>query len=165
MYDATAYDLESRRKFRAADAGHLVFTFICLVCSGLLISRDFQCSEFKNWNRFMFYGNMIWLAYLLITLVTQFKNKQIRIFLSYLDWIIFLFHVGMSIWANIIYWPNRNGKTACVKRWEYWVWIYIVFGYIALTALVSVIFMFCLRETNHKRYKPKKESYNYDGDN
>ena len=159
MFNPEGPEIEPTRKFKAHDAGHIIFTYICIVCSGILLFRDIQCAQFTNWNTCLFYGCVTWLAYLMVILMIQFTHRTIRTFLGYQDLVYLLFHIAMSVWANILFYKYRGGKTNCVKRWEYWSFIYVIFGYIMFVCQFSVVLMYLLREANHRRYRPVEKQY------
>lgn len=54
------------------------------------------------WLDIMLYGSMIWLAFLLITMIIKFKNMGVNRFVKYLDIFFFIFHIAMWIWLVII---------------------------------------------------------------
>ena len=85
MLENDLHDVEPRRKFRSADAGHLIFTYITIVCSGLLYWKNNECGDYKFWNSWMLFGCIVWLTYLIMTLVVKFRSRGVRSFLNYLD--------------------------------------------------------------------------------
>jgi len=66
----------------------------------------------------MVIGCAVWLAYIIMTLVIRFKNKAVRQFMAYIDWINTAFHLAMNIWANIIYWGKKD-EVLCASRWNF----------------------------------------------
>lgn len=69
--------------------------------------------------------------------------------LATMDWIFILFHLTMFIWACILYFRFEN---TCSNQWDFWVLIYIIFGFIACSAIVCVLFMGFFRSMNKKKY-------------
>lgn len=147
MFDSTAYDVEPRRKFRASDAAHFVLTGLFLLCSGHLLLKSTGCSSYDTWNTFLFFGLLIWMVYLLLTLVVQFTNKVTRIFLKYLDFIFLAFMVVMAVWAWFWLKVDTNSKE-CAQRWPFWVLVFRIFALIAAVCLLATIVMNVLRKVN-----------------
>jgi len=140
-------EVKPRRHFRASDAAHFIFTGLCLLCSGHLLFFSPECEMYNLWNTILFFGSLIWMVYLVLTLVVQFANKGTRIFLSYLDFVFFAFHALMGVWAWFFLTVDHK-SIECRPRWGFWLTIYRVFACIALLALVSVLFMSLLRLVN-----------------
>lgn len=152
MYQAEQYDLEPKRKLKSADTAQLLFSAICLINSGYLIyhHRDGrECGHYEIFMYFLFFGSLIWLIYLLLTVVIQFRNKGMKMLLSSMDWVYIVFHLAMFVWANVLFWNYEN---SCSSMWDFWVLIYLLFGYIAFFCIVCVLFMGLLRKINKKRY-------------
>lgn len=147
MFDSTVYDVEPRRQFRASDAAHFVLTGLLLLVSGLLLLKSQGCAEYNLWNQFLFFGCLIWMVYLLLSLVVQFTNKVTRIFLSYLDYFFLLFHAAMAIWAWW-YLSVEPENSQCAQRWPWWVRLYRILSIIGLVCLGAVCLMGCLRKIN-----------------
>lgn len=146
MFDSTVYDVEPRRHFRASDAAHFVLTGILLLVSGLLLLNSPDCADYANWNKFLFFGCLIWMVYLLLSLVVQFTNKVTRIFLSYLDYFFLIFHIAMAIWAW--FYLKDPTQSTCASRWPWWVMVYRAIAAIALVCLLAVCLMGCMRRIN-----------------
>ncbi len=152
MYQAETYDLEPKRKLKSAESAQLVFSAIVLINSAYLLFQHREHRECGHYEMFMyilFFGSLIWLIYLLLTLVIQFKNKGMKMLLATMDWIFILFHVLMFIWANVLYWHSSN---TCSPMWDFWVFIYILFGYIAFFCIICVLFMGLVRRINKKKF-------------
>ena len=141
-----AFDTTPRRDFSSSRISHLFFTFICLAHSGYLLNF---CSPLKwsLWLYVLFFASMIWMVFLFITSVIQFRNPRTRSFVNSLDWLFFLFHFGMFIWANINYFHS----TSLVEAETYWVLIYLICGYIGVLAVLSSLCMGTVRSMNRKR--------------
>lgn len=147
MFDSTAYDVEPRRKFRASDAAHFVLTGLFLLCAGHLLLAGPECEKYNTWNTFLFFGLLIWMVYLLLTLVVQFTNKVTRIFLSYLDYIFLAFMLVMAVWAW--FWLDVDANdTSCASRWPFWVMVFRIFALIAAVCVLATLTMSCLRRIN-----------------
>lgn len=143
MFDNSYSEVKPRRHFRASDAAHFMFTGLVLLCSAHLFFASPACDKYGIWNTVLFFGSLIWMVYLVLTLVVQFANKGTRMFLGYLDYLFILFHLVMGIWAWFFF--NDINNSGCAPRWPFWVTIYRIFTLIALLAFVAVVFMTVLR--------------------
>lgn len=149
MFQQEAYDVEPKRRLKAGESAQLIFVILILANSGYLVYYA-NCKHYNVLNMFMFFGALIWFIFLLLTLVIQFKNKGTRALFNIADWIFILFNLGLFIWANVKYWRYSN---TCEKCWDWWVFIYLVLGYIAAFAALCVIFMGVLRKMNKKAHQ------------
>jgi hypothetical protein len=149
-----AYDVEPRRKFTAADAGHFTLTFLLLLNSGELLFNSTTCALYDWWNKVMFYGALVWMVYLVITLVIQFRNQGTRLFLSYIDWFYLLFHIVMWVWDYSIL-DRTNGT--CAPRWHFWATIYWILGWFAVACIAAMLIMCTLRMINAKTGAKREE--------
>ena len=144
MFQQEQYDVEPKRRLKARESSQLIFCILVLINSGYLTYYS-NCKHYGILNLFMFFGSLIWFIFLLLTIVIQFKNKGTRALFNVTDWIFIVFHLGLFIWANVLYWHYSN---ACEKCWDFWIFIYLIFGYVASFAAISVAFMWLLRLTN-----------------
>ena len=141
-----AFDTESRRSFSASDLAQLLLTVICLASSAYLIMFT-DPLKWTMWHYFMFFGNLIWLVFLFLTSIVQFKNERTRSFVNAVDWVYLGFHAAMFVWANLFFWGNSSP----VEAENYWVFIYLIFGFIAVAVILSTLFMTVLKIVNKKR--------------
>ena len=148
MYDPNAYDVEPRRKFQATQTAQFIITLILLITSAKLIYDGPDCGNYSLWNTVLFYGSLIWMVYLVITLVVQFRNEGMRLFLGYLDYIWLLWVAFMWVWLYIIIGKYTNGS--CAQRWELHTNVYWVMGWVLIACIACVIIMGVLRLVNHK---------------
>jgi hypothetical protein len=155
MFENDLHDVEPRRKFRSADAAHIIFTYITIVCSAILYWKNNDCVDYKFWNSWIFFGCLVWMTYLVMTLVVKFRNRGVRAFLDYLDYLYLVFHLAMQVWANYLYW-SKNSHTICTGRWSYWLLIYVIFGYIAGFCFVCYLFMMLMKMANKNRFSGEK---------
>ena len=163
MIHTEDYDLQPKRKFKAADAAQLVFSVLCVINAGYLCYRDNYngntCPRYEYFNYVLLIGSAIWTIYLLITLVIQFKDKGTRLLLNAMDWLFILFHIGLFIWANVQYW-KRTPRT-CSAEWDHWVFVYLLFGYVAFFCVLAAAFMGLLRMVNRRRYVRENPDYKF----
>ena len=151
MFQQDNYDVQPKRKLKAGETIQLLFVVLTLLNSGYLIYYS-SCPLYNVFNYFLFFGSLIWLIFLLLTIAVQFKNKGTQRIFDYADWIFILFSVAMFIWANVLYWAYSN---ACPKCWDWWVLVYVIFGYVAFFAIICVAFMGAIRYINKKRFLAK----------
>lgn len=50
----------------------------------------------------MLYGSLIWLAFLLLSIIVKYRNRELSKFVKYLDLLWFMFHIAMWIWLIYI---------------------------------------------------------------
>ena len=157
MIHSEDFDLQPKRKFKSADAAQLVFSALCLINTGYLCYRG-NCDHYEYFNYVLLIGSSVWVIYLLITLVIQFKDKGTRMILNGLDWIFILFHVGLFVWGNVLYWHYSN---SCSNEWDYWMFIYLLFGYVGFFCIVAGVFMGLMRAFNKNRYVKQNPDYKF----
>lgn len=155
MYDPNAYDVEPRRKFRASDAGQFIVTLLLLISTGKLMYDGPDCPYLSAWNSVVFFGSLIWIVYLVITLVVQFRNEAMRNFLGYVDYLFVLFLGAVWIWDTILY-DNKQVDT-CETRWRLASRTFAIFGWIVLICIACVAFMFVIRLIHSKAAAGKPE--------
>lgn len=162
--------MEPRRKLSSADSAQFIFSLLCLINSAYLLyhhRNGKMCDHYEIFMYFLLFGSLIWLIYLLMTLVIQFRNKGMNMLLASMDWIFILFHICMFVWANFLYFDSNS----CSQMWDFWVLIYLIFGYIAFFCVVCVLFMALLRRIKRNKYiqanpdhenLPEPEEYLYE---
>lgn len=76
-------DLEDRKKLRAVDAAQLIITLYLFTGAALLKSLFVGCNDDGQiWLECMFFGNLLWMFHLLISLIGKYKSEAIRKFLT-----------------------------------------------------------------------------------
>ena len=141
-----AFDTEPRRVFSSADMTQIILTTVCIASSGYLLNFTTGL-KWELWNYFMFFGNLIWLVFLFLTSIVQFRNKRTRRYIDSVDWLYLIFNAAMFIWANIMFWGNSSP----VQAENFWVFTYLIFGFIAVAILLCTLFMSILRVINRKK--------------
>lgn len=152
MFETETNDLEPKRKLSSSDSAQLIFSAIVLINSAIVLRRHRntqQCDRFAVWNQVLLVGSLAWIVYLLLTLIIQFKNKGMILLLATMDWIFIAFHLCMFVWGCVLYFHFSN---TCSESWNFWVLIYLIFGFIAAGAIVCVIFMEVFRSMNKKTF-------------
>ena len=133
-------DQVEREKLRAPDAIQLIITLFLFIGSLVLKLKYTNCSwKWQLWIDITFYGAMVWLAYLLITLVGKFKNRKIRYYMKILDYFWFLFHIVMWVWLVAIVWKDEY-MDKCSEPVDLFGVAYLILGALAvLMILVAII--------------------------
>ncbi len=116
-----AFDTQPRRGFSSADVSQLIITAICLASSGYVLNFSSPLA-WSYWHYLMFFGNLMWLVFLFLTSIVQFRNKRTRSFVNAVDWVYLFFHVIMFVCANIMYWKGSSSNEAE----NYWVLTYLI---------------------------------------
>jgi cellulose synthase/poly-beta-1,6-N-acetylglucosamine synthase-like glycosyltransferase len=158
MFDPNAYDVEPRRKFKAGDAAKFLITLLLLIASAKLIYHGPDCDYFGSWNKVLFYGSLIWMVYLVVTLVVQFRNEGMRVFLGYVDYLFILWLLAMWIWVYVLR-GNADDSNAkkCAPRWRFASRVYWILGWAILVCILATIVMSVLRMVNSKSTPHKAE--------
>ena len=72
-------DVENRRKLRSPHAIQLILTLYTFLSALFLKLHYTNCGwKWDLWIDFMLYGSLVWLVYLCLTLVIQFKSISLR---------------------------------------------------------------------------------------
>lgn len=160
-------DVEDRRKLNAPDAVQLLLTCYTFFGSLLLKLKHTNCGwKWDLWVDMMFYGSIIWLAFLLITMVAKFKNTGLKKFVKYLDIFFFLFHIVMWVWLVIIVWKDEYFE-ACSDPVDLFGFVYLILGGIAALMIVLSLFGMCcglLRPKESIGTGTDRGVYDYDDD-
>ena len=136
-------DVEHKSRLKAGDVGQLVFTVWTFLSSLFIkIRYPHNSSEFSLWIEIMFYGSLIWLAFLLISMVSKYKDKNIRSFFRIATLIFFLFHFCMWGWLVHLWHKNKLERHFVNKNkaGDLFASVYLILGLIlAIISLVGVI--------------------------
>lgn len=135
-------DVTQRKKLQSPDAIQLILTLFTFLGSLIIRLKYLNCSwEWSIWINIMLYGSLIWLAFLLLSIVVKYRNKGLQRFIQYLDLLFFAFHIAMWVWLVIIYsddeWHNK-----CSDPVDHFGLVYLILGAIALFMLAIAIFGF-----------------------
>ena len=130
-------DLESRRGLRAPDTTQLVLTLYTFLGTLLIKLQHLGCGGWKwsLWVDFVFFGSLVWLAYLLISLVGKYKSANLQSFFRVLDYFFFAFHLAMWIWLVVVF--ARGEFLGCSAPVDMFGTVYLVLG--ALAALLLLL--------------------------
>ena len=151
MFQQENYDVEPKRKLRSGETSQLMFVVLTLINSGYLVQQA-ECPHYRVWNLLAFFGSLVWLVFLLLTLVLRFRNKGTQNLFHTAEWIFVLYNVGLFVWANVLYWRWDNN---CERCWDFWVFIYILIGYVAVATFIlmsisAAIRSLAMRSRAHK---------------
>lgn len=149
MFDPNAYDVEPRRKFTAGDAAQFLITLLALLASGKLLYDGPACGHYDTWIKFVFYGFLIWMVYHVVTLVVQFRNEGMRLFLGYVDYIYLIWLAFLWVWVYVLK-TDKDGARTCSPRWRFNARVFWILGWAVLVCIGCVIFMTLLRLINNK---------------
>lgn len=68
-------DVADKHKIRSPDAMQLILTIYTFLGALFIKMRHLNCNwKWNLWIDIMLYGSMIWLAFLLITMIIRFKS-------------------------------------------------------------------------------------------
>ena len=93
-------DIEAKRSFSASDALQFVLTLYLFVGSLIIKIHYLGCGgwQWKLWVDFVFFGSMLWLAFLFVISIGRYKNPNLRFFFLLLDYAYWAFLLAMWIW-------------------------------------------------------------------
>ena len=111
----------------------------------ILISK---CDHYSVWNYFTFFSAIAWLLFLAISNCFQFENDGTRSLIRKVGAVFLLFNLALLIWACILYFNNSN---TCDKCWDFWVLIYIIFGFVLIFFTISSIILSTIRCIANRR--------------
>lgn len=138
-------DVEQRSTIKAGEMGQLVFSIWTFICSLLIkLKWPHYTSEYSLWVEIMFYGSLIWIAFLLLSIVGKYKDKNIRRFFQITSLLFFAFHIAMWGWLIHLWHMDRKKKedhfNNASKAGDMFASVYLIFGVvIAIIALVGLI--------------------------
>ena len=130
-------DIESRQGLRSSDTTQFMLTLFTFLGTLLIKLEHLNCAGWKwgLWIDFVFFGSLVWLAYLLISLVGKYKSANLQSYFNFLDYFFFAFHLAMWIWLVVIF--AKNEYLGCSSPVDMFGIVYLVLG--ALAALLLVI--------------------------
>lgn len=140
-------DLESRQGLRAPDTTQLLLTLYTFLGTLLIKLHHLNCASWNwtLWIDFVFFGSLVWLTYLLISLVGKCKSASLQAYFALLDYFFFAFHLAMWIWLIVIF--AKNEFLGCSAPVDMFGIVYLVIGSLAalllLLSLVGWAFSLC----------------------
>mmetsp|Transcript_22216 Transcript_22216/g.25727 ORF Transcript_22216/g.25727 Transcript_22216/m.25727 type:complete len:158 (+) Transcript_22216:45-518(+) len=150
-------EVEAKRKLTPADGAHVFFTLIFLSGSYLVKTRyQTDCSaNLEVGLDVLFYGLLLWMTYLLITLVPRYKNQGLRFFFNLLDLIYAGFHLSLFIYDCVQLGDADSDCRTKAPELEFFTLLYVVI--IGLT--LSVVFLGFLIWVAKRCTKPNDLSF------
>ncbi len=143
-------DVEERKKLNSPDAIQFVLTLFTFFGSLLLKLKYTNCSwDWDLWVDIMFYGSLVWLAFLFITMVVKFKNTGVRKYLKYLDIFFFLFHIAMWVWLVVII-SKDEYFNKCSDPVDIFGFAYLILGAIAMVMIGVILLGACCGKLSPK---------------
>ncbi len=160
-------DIENKKKLNAPDAVQLLLTLYTFLGTLIIKLKYLDCGwKWDLWIDIMFYGSIVWLAFLLITMIAKFKSSSIRAFVKYLDIFFFIFHLAMWIWLVVIS-SKSEYFDACSDPVDLFGFVYLVLGGICVLMVALSLFGFCcgmLRPKDNIGTGVDRGVYDYDDD-
>ena len=128
-------DVEAKRKFDPSNAAHLVLTLYFFLGTLLIKIKYLGCGgwQWKIWIDFVFFGSIIWLAYLLIMSIGKYRNENLTFFFRLLDYVYFAFLLAMWIWLVVLF--AKKQYLGCSDPTDMFGIICLVLGALALLLL------------------------------
>ena len=129
-------DVEAKQHFQASDAAQFVLTLYAFLGTLLIKISYLGCGgwQWKIWVDFVFFGSMLWLAFLLIMSIGKYKNPNLRLFLRLLDFAYFAFLLAMWIWLCVIF--GKKEFLGCSDPMDMFGIIFLVMGALAVLILI-----------------------------
>ena len=143
MYYQKELDVEHRSEIKAGEMGQLVFSLWTFISSLLIKTKwSHYTSEYSLWVEIMFYGSLIWVAFLLLSMVGKYKDRTIRGFMKMMAWVFFAFHIAMWGWLIHLWYKNKSEKHFQNKNkaGDLFASIYLIMGLIlVIIAVVGLL--------------------------
>ena len=132
-------EVEAKRKLTPADGAHVFFTLIFLVGSYLVKTHyPTECSASLDVGLdVLFYGLLLWMTYLLITLVPRYKNQGLRFFFNLLDLIYAFFHLSLFLFNTIELSDSDNDCGEKAPELQFFMLLYVV----VIGITLSIVFL------------------------
>lgn len=140
-------EVEAKRKLTPADGAHVFFTLIFLV-GAYLVKTQYtnECSTSLDVGLdVLFYGLLLWMTYLLITLVPRYKNQGLRFFFNLLDLIYAFFHLSLFIWSIIELSDADSDCTTKAPQLQFFMLLYVVVIGITLSIVLLGFFIWVIK--------------------
>mmetsp|Transcript_11434 Transcript_11434/g.13107 ORF Transcript_11434/g.13107 Transcript_11434/m.13107 type:complete len:158 (+) Transcript_11434:25-498(+) len=132
-------EVEAKRKLTPADGAHVFSTLIFLVGAYLVKTNyNTDCgADLAVGLDVIFYGLLLWMTYLLITLVPRYKNQGLRFFFNLLDLLYALFHLSMFIYNVVELSSEENDCAQKAPQLQFYILLYTV----VIGMTLSVVFL------------------------
>ena len=133
-------EIEAKRKINSVDGAHIFFTLIFLAASymALYSSSNTVCNvNLQIVIEALFYGQLIWMTNLIITLLTRYKNKTFRLIFNLLDLLYGCYHLALFIYASIQFFNKKNDCATVAPALNFLTQLYIY----VMVFTFSIIFL------------------------
>ena len=150
-------EVEAKRKLTPADGAHVFFTLIFLTGAYLVKTRySTDCSvDLAVGLDVLFYGLLLWMTYLLITLVPRYKNQGLRFFFNLLDLIYAFFHLSLFLYSSILLGDADNDCRTRAPELQFFTLLYVV----VIGITLSIVFLGFLIWVVKRCFKPNDLSF------
>jgi len=140
-------EVEAKRKLTPADGAHVFFTLIFLVGAYLVKTRyTTECSVSLDVGLdVLFYGLLLWMTYLLITLVPRYKNQGLRFFFNLLDLFYAFFHFSLFIFNVIALSDSDSDCATKAPELQFFALLYVVVIGITLSIVLLGVIIWVLK--------------------
>ena len=148
-------EAEPKRKMTPTDGAHIFFTLIFLAGSYMALhsSSNTVCSvNLQLVIEALFYGQLIWMIYLIITLIPRYKNERLRIIFYIIDLLYGCYHLTLLIYASTQFFNKKNncGIAAPALNFLCELYIYVMIITFSIIFLIS-IYLLIMRITRTRR--------------
>ena len=151
-------EVEAKRKLTPADGAHVFSTLIFLVGAYLVKTQyNTECSASLNVGLdVLFYGLLLWMTYLLVTLVPRYKNQGLRFFFNLLDLFYALFHLSLFLFNAIELGDSENDCREKAPELQFFMLLYVV----VIGITLSIVFLGFLIWVTKRCFKPNDLRFN-----
>ena len=120
-------DIEDKKGLKQGEAAQFIVTLYCLISASIIKLKYFDC-EWNNklWIEIMFFGNLLWLCYLVIMSISKYKDRFIRKFFQIIDIFAMLFHLIMWVWLVVMI-RRDNFYSKCNLAVDHFGKVYYIF--------------------------------------
>ena len=147
-------EIQAKRKLHSADGAHIFFTLIFLAGSYMALNSSTNTTCNVNLQvviEALFYGQLIWMTYLIITLFPRYKNESLRLIFNLLDMLYGCYHLALVIYASIQFFHKKNDCTTAAPALNFLTELYIyVMIFTFSIILLSFIFWLIRKITRSK---------------
>ena len=130
-------EIENRRKVRAPESNQFLLSLYCFLGSFLLKLKYLECLNWScgHWVDLVFYTSSLWLTYLIISLVFQFKSSNLTAYFRIIDYMIAMVQLGL--WAYLLYFFIRGKYLGCTTPANMFGVVYLVLGGIVILGILG----------------------------
>ena len=155
-------EVQSKRKLQAPETAHFFFNILFLIFTGVIQYgySEQKCNvDFQGLIQILFYGFAVWTTYIIITILPKYKTKSLRFLFTFFDVVFALFSFTMFIYANILYFNNANNCRAAAPVLNFFIEMFLWFGYILFGIIIISLFMLCLKCLGNQAHVAENEKF------